>query len=88
MQYDIIFDAVGKISAAKCAESLTQSGKYITVFSSKTKIPTEDIAWLKALVEARKLVPVIDKFYLFEEVALAHRYADGGHVKGNVIIRV
>jgi len=88
IQYDIIFDAVGKITAAKCAESLSKIGKYISVFSSKTQIPTEDIAWLKALVETGKLVPVIDKYYPFEEVALAHRYADGGHVKGNVIIRV
>ncbi|MFM7753841.1 MAG: zinc-binding dehydrogenase, partial [Cyanobium sp.] len=30
--------------------------------------------------------PVIDRHYLFEQIAEAHRYVDTGRKKGNVII--
>ena len=83
--YDIIFDTVGKISKSNRNKALTPNGKYITT-KGMIKQKTEDLIFLKELIEAGKLKSVIDRTYPMEQIAEAHRYADKGHKKGNVVI--
>ncbi|MEE9465589.1 MAG: NAD(P)-dependent alcohol dehydrogenase [Candidatus Neomarinimicrobiota bacterium] len=85
--YDVILDAVSKISSARCKSSLKPNGIYLpaqTAASEKGK----DLVFLKELIEAGAMKSAIDKRYPLEQTAEAHRYVDTGHKKGNVVITV
>jgi len=48
----------------------------------------QDLLFVKALLEAGKVVPVIDRRYPLGETAEAIRYLEAGHTKGKGIITV
>ncbi len=48
--------------------------------------PNEGLDYLIELLEAGKLVPVIDRSYPLSEVAEAFRYFEEGHHQGKLVI--
>jgi len=48
--------------------------------------PNKDLAFMIELLEAGKVVPVIDKRYTLSEVPEALRYFGEGYAKGKVVI--
>ena len=89
--YDVIFDAVDKFQGDH-RTALKETGVYLNVDTSSDKVKAGDapslLRELKKLVEAGKLKAVIDRHYPWERIVEAHRYVDGGHKKGNVVITV
>ena len=87
--YDVIFDAVGKLSPVQTNAARKLAGSYLNVLTASDGGKSiELLLALKEQVEAGVIKPVIDRRYTLEEVVEAHRYVEKGHKKGSVVITV
>jgi NADPH:quinone reductase-like Zn-dependent oxidoreductase len=59
-------------------------GRKLTGIS--TRANQQDLLYLKELIEAGKVTPVIDKCYFFSDIRQALRYLGEGHARGKVVI--
>ena len=86
--YDFIFDAVAKASRSRSKKRLKEKGIFLSAHDAHGSaiIKTEDLVFLKELIEAGKIKSVIDRTYPLERIVEAHRYVDQGHKKGSVVI--
>ena len=83
--YDVIFDAVGKITKGQVKHILEKNGKYYTI-----KMPTKEqisrLIDLNEIIKANELQTLIDSEYSVEQFKEAHKKTYSGHKVGNVVI--
>ena len=88
-QYDIVFDAVGKLSKKQLSNLTRMDGKALTVGSLDVAKETKpQLEQLKAWFDSGKLKAVIDHTYSLAQIQEAHSYAEKGHKVGNVVIKI
>jgi NADPH:quinone reductase-like Zn-dependent oxidoreductase len=87
-RYDIIFDAVGKLSKMNRKKELAQNGTHMSVHDKLEKESIKTLVFLKKLAEAGNVTPAIDRIYPLEQLVEAHRYVDNSHKKEHVVITI
>jgi len=88
-KFDIIFDAVGKITKKQCAHLLNNGGFFKSVEGfDVASDEIEQLKFLRELFEKGQYKATIDKTYSIDEIIDAHRYVDTGRKKGNVVLRI
>lgn len=86
-RYDLIFDAVGKITKNQCKEALALNGRFVSVEGQGiAKVQTKDLLLLKKLMEEGQIKSVIDRCYSLEQIPEAHEYVETGRKIGNVAV--
>ena len=78
---------LGPMASSIRAKMLSRfmSQKVATFLASVTQ---EDLTFLKELIEAGKVTPVIDRTYPLSETAEAIRYLEDGHARAKVVIAI
>lgn len=91
-RYDIMFDAVGKRKTsplkAACRQEIEPNGVYLSVDDGTPKLSARNLDYLTNLAETGELKPVIDRSFPLEEIVQAHRYVEGEHKSGSVVVTI
>ncbi len=86
-RYNLIFDAIGKITKNQRKEALALNGRFVSVEGQGiAKVQTKDLLFLKKLMEEGQIKSVIDRCYSLEQVPEAHEYVETGHKIGSVVV--
>jgi NADPH:quinone reductase-like Zn-dependent oxidoreductase len=91
-RYDIVLDAVGKrrTSALKeaCRRALADGGTFVSIDDGSLELSSQRLDKVRALVQARRITPITDRCYPFDQIVAAHRYVELGHKRGTVAVTV
>lgn len=88
-QFDVVFDAVGKLPKRNANHLIADGGSYVTVDSlDVAKESSSDLEELAKMFDQGKLVATIDKTFDLDEIVEANRYVDSGRKKGSVVIKI
>jgi NADPH:quinone reductase-like Zn-dependent oxidoreductase len=82
-----ICSVAGFTSLRRLFQTVLLGGKRVGMMKT-AKANKEDLVFIKELLEAGKVVPVIDRCYPLAETAEAIRYLEQGHARGKVVITV
>ena len=82
-----ICSVAGFTSLSRLFQIMLLGGKKVGLMET-AKGNKKDLLFIKQLLEAGKVVPVIDRGYPFSETAEAIRYLEAGHAQGKVVITV
>jgi NADPH:quinone reductase-like Zn-dependent oxidoreductase len=101
-RYDLIVDLVGNRTLRELRRATASGGTAVLVAGSITRTMaslvrrgarpfitrprTEDLLALKDLVDAGKLMPVIDRTYPLADAPEAVAYSETGHARGKIVI--
>ncbi len=77
----------GFTSLSRLFQIMLLGGKRVGMMET-AEANQKDLVFIKELLEAGKVVPVIDRRYPLRETAEAIRYLEAGHARGKVIITV
>ncbi|MFX0212192.1 MAG: NAD(P)-dependent alcohol dehydrogenase, partial [Candidatus Hodarchaeota archaeon] len=94
LDYTRVLTPKGNYVAVAFKPSVMLLGSLISMNGSKrvsqlSHIPkVEDLVTIKELIEAGKVVPVIDRIYPLSEVAKALRHYGEGHPSGKVVLTI
>ena len=77
----------GFTSLSRLFQIMLLGGKRVGMMET-AEANQKDLVFIKELLEAGKVVPVIDRQYPLRETAEAIRYLEAGHARGKVIITV
>jgi NADPH:quinone reductase-like Zn-dependent oxidoreductase len=77
----------GFTSLSRLFQVMFLGGKKIGLMQT-AKANKKDLLFIKELLEAGKVVPVIDRCYRLSAVPEAIRYLEEGHAQGKVVITV
>jgi NADPH:quinone reductase-like Zn-dependent oxidoreductase len=86
-QFDVIFDAVGKINKKQVIKVLKKAGKFYSI-KSPTKEDLVKLKELNLLLKDKKIMTIIDHIYSFDAYKEAHQKVYDGHKTGNIIIDI
>ena len=100
-EFDLILDSVGGQTQIDSWELLKENGTLVTLVSDEsaqfTPSPNKKFNFMRGLqnnsstevnqlIEARKIKPIIDQVYDFNDIAAAHIKSETGHVSGKLVI--
>jgi NADPH:quinone reductase-like Zn-dependent oxidoreductase len=87
-RYVLVGGAMPRVFQVMLAAPLLSSIGSRTYRTFVERANTKDLVYLTALLDAGKVVPVIDRCYPLHEAAEALRYLEAGHARGKVVITV
>jgi NADPH:quinone reductase-like Zn-dependent oxidoreductase len=83
--FDVVFDAVGKLSKKEANALLKKGGRFVSV-KQPTKESKVRLTYVNALLHKGSLKTIVDTVYPFKAFQEAHRHVYSGHKTGNVVL--